>query len=94
MAVSTITNHSAATPVLSLPNVQAADVGFYDCIVTNSCGGTGTLSDAATLSMTAPPGPPGCLADLVGGGDDGLSPDGTIDRSDFIAFINAFAAGY
>ena len=93
VAVSTVTNPSAATPVLSLPNVHAADVGFYDCLVTNSCGGPGTLSNAAMLSMTAPPGPPPCLADLVGGGDDGLSPDGTIDGSDFIAFINAFAAG-
>jgi len=33
------------------------------------------------------------LADVAGGGDNGLSPDGVIDGTDFIAFINAFAAG-
>ena len=33
------------------------------------------------------------LADVAGGGDDGLAPDGTVDGSDFIAFINAFAVG-
>ncbi len=33
------------------------------------------------------------LADVAGGGPDGLRPDGVIDGSDFIAFINAFAEG-
>jgi hypothetical protein len=33
------------------------------------------------------------VADVAGGGADGLQPDGTIDGSDFIAFINAFALG-
>jgi len=33
------------------------------------------------------------LADIAGGGVDGLSPDGIIDGNDFIAFINAFSAG-
>ncbi len=33
------------------------------------------------------------LADVAGGGGDGLSPDGVIDGSDFITFVNAFAAG-
>jgi len=32
-------------------------------------------------------------ADIVGGGVDGMSPDGTVDGTDFIAFINAFAIG-
>jgi len=30
---------------------------------------------------------------VAGGGDAGLTPDGIIDGSDFIAFINAFSAG-
>ena len=34
-----------------------------------------------------------CLADLAGGGITGLSPDGTVDGTDFIAFINSFAIG-
>ena len=33
------------------------------------------------------------LADVAGGGNDGLQPDGITDGNDFIAFINAFAAG-
>jgi len=33
------------------------------------------------------------LADIVGGGPDGTSPDGTVDGSDFIAFINSFGIG-
>ncbi len=49
---------------------------------------TGTVHMTITCAMA-----PSCLADLVGGGDDGLVPDGTIDGADFIAFINAFAAG-
>ena len=34
-----------------------------------------------------------CLSDLVGTGDDGREPDGTVDGSDFVAFINSFAIG-
>ena len=33
------------------------------------------------------------LADVVGDGVNALSPDGIIDGTDFVAFINAFAAG-
>jgi outer membrane protein assembly factor BamB len=33
------------------------------------------------------------LADVFGGSEPGLSPDGTVDGSDFIAFINSFAIG-
>lgn len=33
------------------------------------------------------------VADVAGGGGDGLEPDGTIDGTDFIAFINAFGVG-
>jgi hypothetical protein len=33
------------------------------------------------------------LADVAGGGPDGLRPDGTIDGTDFIEFINAFSVG-
>jgi len=32
-------------------------------------------------------------ADIVGDGPNVLDPDGIIDGSDFIAFINAFSAG-
>jgi microcystin-dependent protein len=33
------------------------------------------------------------LADVAGGGPTGLSPDGVVDGSDFIAFINSFGTG-
>ena len=39
--------------------------------------------------------PPACTADVAGGAvrpDGSASPDGTVDGSDFVAFINAFAA--
>jgi hypothetical protein len=39
------------------------------------------------------PGGPQCLADIAGGGATGNSPDGTVDGSDFIAFINSFSIG-
>ncbi len=54
-AINAAANPSAATPALSITNVLAADVGSYDCLVTNSCGGTGTLSSAATLSIVGTP---------------------------------------
>lgn len=74
--------------VLSLINVQAANLGWYDCLVTNSCGGPGTLTSAASLSFVGVP----CPADLgVPGG--GYGQDGVLDNNDFIAFIGRFFAG-
>ncbi len=55
-------------------------------------GGFSTSVGTAQLVVTSTP-VPTCFSDLAGGGLDGLSPDGTVDGSDFIAFINAFAAG-
>jgi hypothetical protein len=50
-------------------------------------------AEAITLHYVAPPLPP-CLADLAGGtAPTGPAPDGTIDGTDFIAFINSFAIG-
>jgi len=46
--------------------------------------GSGVLSLDFTL---------GCQADISGGGAVGNDPDGTVDGSDFIAFINSFAIG-
>ncbi len=34
-----------------------------------------------------------CVADVSGGPDVGLSPDGTVDGADFIGFINSFGIG-
>lgn len=90
VAIDPAVNPSAATPILSIVNVSAGDVGSYDCQVTNSCGGTGVTSNAVSLSLVASP--PPCPADLgVAGG--GYGQDGVLDNNDFIAFISRFFEG-
>jgi trimeric autotransporter adhesin len=83
-------NPSALTPVLQLTRISAADAGIYDCLVTNpaTCGGLATTTVQLSVRQ-------GCsLADIAGnpasGSDCG---DGTVDGSDFIAFINSFGIG-
>jgi hypothetical protein len=44
-----LANPSAATATLTLTNVQAADTGSYDCVVTNACGSV--TSNAADLDV-------------------------------------------
>ena len=83
-----VANPSAATDTLRLGRVQAGDAGFYDCIVSTDCGSV--TSGAARLTVRT------CIcleADIAGGGDAGNEPDGTVDGTDFIAFINSFALG-
>ncbi len=75
---------SSANPQGSLAVVQSVR-----CIVTNACGTV--MSNAATLTVGSCG---GCsLADIAGDGGNGLSPDGIVDGSDFIAFINSFGTG-
>jgi Immunoglobulin domain/Galactose oxidase, central domain len=47
----------AASGILSLPNLQAADAASYACVVTNTLNGTttSTLSKNATLTVISPP---------------------------------------
>jgi hypothetical protein len=58
-----------------------------------------TITSNSTLRFVYVPGAsncptaPACLADIAGGGDNGDQPDGTVDGSDFIAFINSFGIG-
>ncbi|MFT3683605.1 MAG: immunoglobulin domain-containing protein [Phycisphaerales bacterium] len=81
-------NPSAATAILTLTNVQQADLGLYDCFITNSCGGAGPTSAAAAVSFVIDP----CPADMgVQGG--GFGHDGMLDNNDFISFINKFFNG-
>jgi hypothetical protein len=69
-------------------NVTAADEGLYDCVVTNACGSV--ISEAVPLTVRSMR----CsLADIAGAGFTMRSPDGSVDGSDFIAFINSFAIG-
>ncbi len=81
------TNPTAVSSTLTVSGVGPADIGAYDCVVTSPC--TTVTSAAAMLRLSC-----GCsLADIAGGGADGRSPDGIVDGSDFIAFVNSFSAG-
>ncbi len=53
---------------------------------------TGTVG-AGILSLDFTSTGPGCISDIAGGGAVGNDPDGTVDGSDFIAFINSFGIG-
>ncbi len=89
--LNSLANPSAATAALTLTSITAGDAGLYDCVITNACGSL--TSNSVVLTVTSC-GPTGCsLADVAGGGPTGLQPDGVVDGSDFIAFINSFAVG-
>lgn len=75
------TNPSAATPILTLTNVQISDVGSYSCLVTNSCGGLGSESASVPLSFVTDP----CPADF--------NQDGIVDLFDYLDFVAAFSVG-
>ncbi len=86
--IDTAANPSAATDTLRLVRVQAGDAGLYDCIVSTDCGSVTSAAARLTVRTCI------CLeADIAGGGDAGNEPDGTVDGTDFIAFINSFAIG-
>ncbi len=89
VAINTATNASAAMQTLTLTGIGPADAGNYDCTVGNTCG-SATSNPAALTVITCG----GCsLADIAGGGELGNQPDGTIDGTDFIAFVNSFGIG-
>lgn len=69
----------AATPTLTISNVQAGDAGNYDVVLSNSCGSTS--SSTAHITVTAP-----CRADFNGSG--GV----TID--DLFLYFNAYFQGF
>ncbi len=81
-------NPSAATRELVIPNVQAADLGNYDCLIGNSCALVSYVAASLTLFERCG------LADVVGSFGGGTQcGDSTVDGSDFIAFINSFSIG-
>jgi hypothetical protein len=86
--ISASANPTANTATLQIARVRAVDAGSYDCIVTNACG-TETTEPVLLIARDC-----ACLqADVAGGGESGLEPDGTVDGSDFVAFINSFSIG-
>ncbi len=73
---------TGATYVIN--SASASSIGSYDVVVTNACGNA--TSPAVTVSVSLP-----CsIADLS---HSGTCADGTVDGSDFIAFINSFGTG-
>jgi len=86
---------TAATGTIAVSNIQLGNhpniirlVG----LITNACGSV--TSNPATLTIIGPCVPQACsLADVAGAGPTGLAPDGIVDGSDFIAFINSFSTG-
>lgn len=86
-----VANPSAATPVLVLTNVQAANLGSYDCLVTNACGGTATASNSAALAFAVTP--TGCSPADLAFTDGSPGFDQLIDNGDFSLFFTAFFAG-
>lgn len=77
----TITNPTAATPILRLSNLQPSDAGSYVCVVTGSCNGLSLGSVPASLTF---PGPP-CPADY--------NNDGVVDLFDYLDFVQEFSVG-
>lgn len=81
-------NPSAATATLVLTNLGPDDAGRYSCIITDRC--DTYESNYGTLQV---PVCPCTVADLAGGGENGLEADGTLDGADFVAFMNSFGIG-
>jgi len=79
--INTGSNPSAATPTLTLNNVQGVNAGNYDCIVSNSCGSA--TSAVATLTVN-----PICC-DSIDVNNDGSS----FDPQDIEAFLSVFSEG-
>jgi hypothetical protein len=75
-------NPSATTSLLHLENLHEADVGVYDCVVSNPCGSV--TSRAAMLSL--------CPADLTDASGTGLCDRG-VTIEDLVYFIESFFSG-
>ncbi len=75
---------------LGIAGVRTSDAGVYSVVFTGGAGCAPVSSVGTTLIVA----PAGCsIADVAGGGVDGRSPDGVVDGSDFISFINSFSTG-
>jgi hypothetical protein len=69
------------TRTLTLLAADPSLVGTYDCVLTNVCGTTTSMSGAVY-----------CPADLDNGSNQG-TPDGGVDINDLLYFLGAFEAG-
>jgi hypothetical protein len=86
------------TPEVTISNLRPGprpvpprvSIGGY---VINPCNTVALPRAELTVQATCGGGGGCSLADVAGGGSTGTQPDGTLDGSDFIAFINSFAIG-
>ncbi len=74
-----------ASPNLSISNVEAADEGSYDVVLSSPCGNA--TSNAAILSLQI-----ACIADVDDGSGSG-TPDGGITIDDLLFYLFIFEAG-
>ncbi len=88
VAIDPAVNVSAATATLVLTNLGPDDAGSYSCIITDGCGRYTSGSTWLQVEIC-----PCTVADIAGGGTFGPEADGTLDGSDFIAFMNSFSIG-
>lgn len=77
----------ATGPTLTISNFQAQDAGQYYCKLISEC----NFGFSAVVTLTV--GIACSIADIAGGGPNGDQPDGILDGSDFVAFINSFSTG-
>jgi len=83
-----LVNPSAATGILLMQGDDASVDGWYDCVMSNTCGTALSATVRLPLAWCV------CsMADVAGGGPDGDQADGTVDGADFVAFMNGFASG-
>ena len=76
-----------------LTDIDPKDVSFDGTVIVGRVRANGL---SRGFALVIPPIPAVCLADLAGGTDIGLpagGQDGSVDGTDFIAFINSFAIG-
>ncbi len=70
----------ASSPVLTITGVEKADMGGYDCVVSDACGSITSTTAAVTVCMCLE-----CAADF--------NQDGGIDGADVDAFFGAWEIG-
>ncbi len=95
VAIDPALNPSAATASLRISRSSASDAGQYDCIVTNAdtCGSVISNRVEVVVAQRCSPADVSGANLLFFGPADFRCGDGTVDGSDFIAFINSFSIG-
>ncbi len=86
-ASGTLPASGSDTATLIISDLTTSDAGSYTVVLTNPCGTVTSSTATIIVSVSC------SLADIAGGGSSGLLPDGIVDGSDFVTFINSFGVG-